>query len=186
MATEISKRLFTVHDYHRMVDAGILSERDRVELIRGEVLAMNPMGPRHSAAVMLALQAMVRIIGDRAIVGVQGSVRLDDYDEPQPDVYLLRPKADYYASRHATPADILLIIEMADSSLEYDQSVKATLYAETGVAEYWIADIRNDRLLAYSNIRESRYATCRELHRGDTISPRLLSEIEIGVTDLLP
>src|SRR5205809_5922312 len=87
MATEISKRLFTVHDYHRMVDAGILSEDDRVELIRGEIIAMSPIGPRHSAAVLRANQSLVRLVGDLAIAGVQGSIRLDEYDEPQPDLY---------------------------------------------------------------------------------------------------
>src|SRR3989475_11276825 len=149
MATEISKRLFTVHEYHRMVEAGILFEGDRVELIRGEILAMSPIGPRHSAAVLRANQALVRIVGDRAIVGVQGSVRLDDYDEPQPDLYLLRPKDDFYASGHAGPSDIFLIIEVADSSLEYDQTVKKDLYAETGVPEYWISNVHH-RVLGYS------------------------------------
>src|SRR5712691_3091678 len=88
MATEISKRLFTVYDYHRMVDAGILSEDDRVELIHGEILAMSPIGPPHNGAILRATQSLVRIVGDRAIVGVQGSIRLDEYDEPQPDLYL--------------------------------------------------------------------------------------------------
>jgi Uma2 family endonuclease len=186
MEAEVSKRLFTVHDYHRMVDAGILSEDDRVELIHGEILAMSPIGPRHSAAVLRATQAMVRIVGDRAIVGVQGPIRLDEYDEPQPDVYLLRPKEDYYASGHAGPKDIFLIIEMADSSLEYDQTLKARLYAEMAVAEYWIADLRNDRLLAYSDLRDNRYASYRELHRGEIITPALLPDCRVTVDALLP
>jgi Uma2 family endonuclease len=186
METEISRRLFTVHDYHRMVDAGILTEDDRVELIHGEILAMSPIGPRHSAAVLRATQALVRLMGDRAIVGVQGSIRLDEYDEPQPDIYLLRPKEDYYASGHAGPADIFLIVEMADSSLEYDQTIKARLYAETGVAEYWIADVRNDRLLVYSELHDSTYASCHELHRGETTAPRLLPDCRITVDILLP
>src|SRR5438094_10531926 len=90
MATETSKRLFTVHDYHRMVDAGILREGDRVELIRGEVLAMSPIGPPHSAAVLRANNSLLKVVGERALVGVQGSIRLDEYNEPQPDLYLLR------------------------------------------------------------------------------------------------
>src|SRR5207244_11195586 len=104
MATEISKRLFTVHDYHRMVDAGILSEDDRVELIHGEILAMSPIGPRHNAAILRANQSLVRIVGDRTLVGVQGSVRLDEYDEPQPGRYRLRPKDDLRPSGTAGPA----------------------------------------------------------------------------------
>jgi Uma2 family endonuclease len=186
MATEISKRLFTVHDYHRMVDAGILSEDDRVELIHGEILAMIPIGPPHNGAIIRATQALVRIVGDRALVEVQGSVRLDEYDEPQPDIVLLRPKDDFYSSRHAGPSDIFLIIEMADSSLEYDRTIKARLYAETGVPEYWIADVGNERLFAYSDIHESTYRAIRQFQRGETVAPQLLPECRIPIDALLP
>jgi Uma2 family endonuclease len=186
MATEISKRLFTVHDYHRMVEAGILSEDDRVELIYGEVLKMSPIGPRHSAAVLRANHVLQRIVGDRAIIGVQGSVRLDEYDEPQPDIYLLRPKDDFYASGHAGPPDIFLIVEMADSSLGYDKGLKMRLYAETGVPEYWVADIQNEGVIAYSQPRESTYSVFHEFRRGDKISPELLPDCQIPVDALLP
>src|SRR2546430_2801667 len=158
MAIEISRRLFTVHDYHRMVDAGILSEDDRVELIHGEILAMSPIGPPHNAAILRANEALTLIVRGKALVGAQGSIRLDEFDEPQPDVYLLRRKDDFYKSRHAGPSDLFLIIEMADSSLEYDQGLKMHLYAEAGVPEYWIADIRNDRLVAYSDPHEGSYS----------------------------
>ncbi len=154
-----------------MAEAGILSEDDRVELIRGEVLAMSPIGPRHNAAVLRANQSLVR---------------LDEYDEPQPDVYLLRPKEDFYASGHAGPSDLFLIIEMADSSLEYDQGLKMHLYAEMGVPEYWVSDIRNDRLIAYSEPRENNYAALHLYRRGDTITPSLLPGCQIPVHVLLP
>ena len=186
MAVEISRRLFTVHDYHKMVDAGILCEDDRVELIRGEVLAMSPIGPRHSAAVLRATQALVRLVGDHAIVGVQGSIRLDEYDEPQPDIYLLRPKVDFYASGHAGAADIFLIIEMADSSLNYDRTVKMELYAETGVPEYWIADIANECVIAYSDRSKKGYRQTRTLQRGSSLTPQLLPACSIPVDVLLP
>ena len=186
MSLQISKRLFTVHDYHRMVDAGILSEDDRVELIRGEIIAMSPIGPRHSAAVLRATQFLVKAVGDAAIVGVQGSVRLDEYDEPQPDIYLLRPKEDFYASGHATPADILLIVEMADSSLGYDQTVKLSLYAETGVPEYWIADIQNDKLICYTELQNGAYDRMQVFQRGASVSPRLLPDCSVPTDKLLP
>jgi Uma2 family endonuclease len=169
-----------------MVDAGILCEDDSVELIRGEVVTMSPIGPRHSAAVLRANRALGRIVGDRAIVGVQGSIRLDEYDEPQPDIYLLRPKEDFYASGHAGPADIFLIIEMADSALGYDQEVKMALYAETGVPEYWIADIQNDCVITYSNPAKNTYRTIQTLQRGNVLTPRLLPECSIPVDVLLP
>jgi Uma2 family endonuclease len=186
MSIETSKRRFTVHDYHKMVDAGILTEDDRVELIHGEILAMSPIGPRHSAAVLRANQALVKLVAGAAIVGVQGSIRLDEYDEPQPDIYLLRSKEDFYASGHAGPPDIFLIIEMADSSLEYDQGLKLRLYAETGVPEYWVADIRNDGLITYSDLFKNAYSTVRQFGRGDTVRPHLLSDCLIPVDVLLP
>ena len=186
MATEIARRLFTVHDYHRMVDAGILCEDDRVELIHGEVLAMSPIGPRHSAAVLRANHGLSRIAGDHAIVGVQGSVRLDEYDEPQPDLYLLRPKDDFYASGHAGSPDIFLIIEIADSSLKYDQTTKRDLYAETGVPEYWISDLQNDCVVVYSGLSQKTYTKTRQFARGAIITPQLLPGCPIPVDVLLP
>jgi len=186
MATEIAKRLFTVHDYHRMVDAGILREGERVELIRGEVMRMSPINPPHNGTIHRANQALGRIVGDRAIVGVQGSIRLDEYDEPQPDLYLLRPKNDFYTSRHAGPADILLIIEVADSSIEYDRTIKMRLYAETGVPEYWISDLQNDCVVSYSDADGATYRTVRQFRRGEKLTPVLLPDCSIPVDALLP
>jgi Uma2 family endonuclease len=186
MAKEFSKRLFTVEDYHRMVDAGILREYDRVELIRGEVLTMSPISPRHNAAILRATQSLMRIVGNEALVGVQGSIRLDQYSEPQPDLYLLRPKEDFYASRHAGPGDIFLIIEVADSSLEYDQEVKTLLYALTGVPEYWIVNVQEEIVIAQTDVDRDMYRTVRRFRRGDTLTPKLLPECRIPADILLP
>ncbi len=186
MPIEVTKRLFTVHDYHRMGEAGILSSKDRVELIRGEILAMSPIGPPHSAAVDRSLRAMVNATGERAIVRVQGSVELDEYTQPQPDIVLLRPKEDFYAVAHPGPSDILLIVEVAESSLEYDRTIKERLYAEAGIREYWIADVPNDCLSAYSDLRDGTYRQVREFHRGDFLAPHLLPECRLQIDVLLP
>jgi Uma2 family endonuclease len=186
MSTEISKRLFTVHEYHRMVEAGILRRTDRVELIRGEVLAMSPIGPPHNGSVLRANNQIMPIVGNRAIVSMQGAVRLSEFDEPQPDIVLLRPRSDFYTAAHAGAADILLIIEMADSSLAFDRTVKADLYAETGIVEYWIADIREGCVWAHSNSDGKRYRDVARFNRGDQIVPRLLPECAIPLVALLP
>ena len=186
MATEISKRLFTVHEYHRMVDAGILSESDRVELIRGEIIRMSPPGPPHNGTILRASHYLFGIVGDRALVGIQGSIRLDLYSEPQPDIYLLRPREDFYTSRHAGPADIFLIIEVSDSRLRFDKTIKLELYAETGIPEYWIADLEHDCVITHSDLREGSYHMAREFKRGSTITPQLLPEFRIPVEMLLP
>jgi Uma2 family endonuclease len=186
MAIETSKKLFSVRDYHRMAKAGILAESDRVELIRGEVLRMSPIGPRHNAAVRRATHALVKIVDDRAIVSVQGSIQLDEYDEPQPDIVLLRPRDDFYATRHANPQDTLVIIEMADTSLEYDRTAKMSLYAETGVPEYWIANLQNDHLIVFRDPHQNTYRVIQEFLRGDAIAPQGLQECRILVEVLLP
>lgn len=185
MGVQLTKRLFTVGDYHRMVDAGILSERDRVELIEGEILAMTPIGPSHGAAVDRATRAMVTATGDNAIVRVQGSVQLNAYTQPQPDIALLRPKTDFYATQLPGPADILLIGEMAQSSLEYDRTVKARLYAQNGVFEYWIADLDHDCVFVHSDLRDGIYRTVRQLQRGEVIAPSLLPDCQIAVDAVL-
>jgi Uma2 family endonuclease len=186
MAIEIAKKLFNVYEYHKMVDAGILREGERVELIRGEIIRMSPIHPPHNGTIHRANRFLVRVVGDAAIVGVQGSIRLDEYDEPQPDLYLMRPREDFYTTRHAGPADILLIIEVADSSLEYDRTIKMQLYAETGVPEYWISDLQNECVLAYSDADNAGYRTLRQFRRGETLSPRLLPSCVVPVDVLLP
>src|SRR5262245_32875345 len=127
MALAVTRRRFTVDDYQRMEEAGILRAEDRVELIDGECIAMVAIGPRHHATVDRATRAFVLKVGESAIVRVQGSVRLDLYNAPEPDLTLLRPRDDFYASRHAAPSDVLLVIEVAESSVDYDRTVKARL-----------------------------------------------------------
>jgi Uma2 family endonuclease len=111
---------------------------------------------------------------------------LDEYDEPQPDLYLLRPKVDFYTSRHAGPADILLIIEVADSSLDYDQAIKMPLYAETGVPEYWISDLQNDCIIVYSDLENAAYRNVQQFRRCEKLTPRLLPDCTIPAESLLP
>ena len=118
-----------------------------------EILAMSPIGPPHGAAVDRDNRAMVNIMGDKAIVRVQGSVGLDEYSEPQPDIVLLRPRDDFYATQLPGPPDILLIVEVAQSSLDYDRIIKARVYAETGIPEYWVADLNHDCLFIYRDFR---------------------------------
>ena len=115
MSVALTRRRFTADEYQRMGQTGILPPDARVELIDGDVVAMTPIGPRHNACVNRALRALVRAAGDDAIVQAQGSVRLDLRSEPEPDLVVIRPRADFYASRHPGPADILLVIEIADS-----------------------------------------------------------------------
>jgi len=185
MPVEITKRRFDVDEYHRMVRAGILSEDDRVELIDGEIIAMTPIGPRHNAAVDRANRVLINAVGDQAIVRVQGSVRLDRLREPQADIVLLRPQADFYASRLPEPSDILLIIEIAESSLEYDREVKLPVYAESGVREYWLVDLNARSLSRYTGPQGGVFQRIAHHHAGQSLAPEALPQCVVPVDALL-
>jgi Uma2 family endonuclease len=124
MGVQVQRRLFTVEEYHRMAEAGILSEEDRVELIEGELVTMSPIGSRHAACVKRLVRLLDRAAGDRAIVGAQDPIRLGARSEPQPDVALLRYRPDFYASAHPGPEDVLLVVEVAETSADADRSLK--------------------------------------------------------------
>lgn len=186
MSSGSQRKLFTANDCYRMAEAGILLPEDRVELIRGEILKMSPIGPRHGASVDGATRVFVQRAGNNAIVRVQGTVELDQFCAPQPDIVLLRPRDDFYVRRNPSVADIILIIEVADSSREYDMSVKVELYAILGVHEYWVADLRNNRLIVYSQPTQDHYQAVREFRQGDTVTPQLLPDCPIEVAVLLP
>ncbi len=185
MSVELMKYRFDVDDYHRMAEAGILTEDDRVELIAGEILSMTPIGPRHNAAVNRANRALVTAVGERAIVQVQGSVRLDRFHEPQPDIVLLRPQQDFYASRLPGPRDILLVIEIAESSLQYDRDVKAGIYAQAGVVEYWLADLDDRAVWRFTDPQGGAYRNSLRLERGQSIASAALPQCVIAVNELV-
>lgn len=157
---------FTVEDFYRMADAGILGADDRVELIDGEVVEMNPIGSRHAASVSRLNRLLLGLVADRAIVRVQDPVRLSDLSEPQPDLALLKFREDFYAKGHPTPDDVLLLIEVSDSSLAFDQGTKLSLYAISGIPEVWIIDLSRNVLTSYRTPEEGAYTQQREF-QGD-------------------
>jgi Uma2 family endonuclease len=185
MALQPTKRLFTVAEYYRMAEAGILGEDDHVELIEGEIIQMSPIGPRHSGGVGRLTSLFSRIFGASAIVWVQNPVRLGERCEPEPDLALLKPRADFYASAHPTSADVLLVVEVADSSVDYDRGVKAPLYARSGIPEYWLDDVGQQHVTIYREPTPDGYAVVRVARRGETIRPVMLPDLEVAVDDIL-
>jgi Uma2 family endonuclease len=131
----------TVEQYHRMAEAGVLDEDSRVELIEGELIDRAPIGSGHGSRVARLNRLFMQAVGERAIVWVQSSIRLDEYSEPQPDLVLLKPRDDFYAAALPTARDVLLVVEVAESSAAYDLRTKARLYATHGVPAYWVVDL---------------------------------------------
>ena len=165
--------------YQKMVATGVLTKYDRVELIDGDMLNMAPIGPPHSAVVARLTKQFVFSVVDSAIVSPGGSIRLGDYSVPQPDLMLLKPRADFYAGQIPTPSDVLLLVEVSESSLAFDQSTKRALYARHGVEEYWVVDIPDKRVHVYRRPAGDGYTESVECTLSDIVSPRALPAVQV-------
>jgi Uma2 family endonuclease len=186
MAVAVKHHRFTVDQYHRMIEAGILTKDDRVELIEGEIVEVAPIGTRHASTVDRITRLLVTRLGDRAIVRVQGPILLPiEVSEPQPDVAVLRPRADFYRAAHPQPDDVLLVIEVADTTVEPDRRWKLPLYARAGLREAWLADVNAERLELYDEPGPAGYRRPRVLARGEAIAARAFPDLTLDVADLL-
>src|SRR5665213_3138786 len=140
---------FTVEDYYRMAETGVLKPDARVELLDGKIIDMSPIGPFHGGITKYLSKIFFGAAKGRWITAVQDPVRLDDHSEPQPDLMLLKPSADYYRKRHPQPEDVFLLVEISDTSLEKDQKVKLPAYARAGIAEVWIVNLNEQTIEVY-------------------------------------
>ena len=182
---KITKRRFSVKEYYLMADAGILSPRDRVELIDGEIVQMAPIGSYHAACVDTLSNLFREMLGRRVIVRVQNPVRLGERSEPEPDIALLRPRADAYRDAHPGPDDVMLIVEVSHSTVEYDRDVKTPLYAEAGIPELWLVNLDEDYIDGLSDPNGAGYRTVRRYVRGERIAPALLPDAALDVSEIL-
>ena len=185
MSLPLARYRFTVDDYYRLAQAGILGEDDRVELIEGEIVMMTPIGSRHAASVSAITRLLIGAVADRAIVRVQLPLRLDDHSEPEPDVCLARPRRDEYSAGHPGPRDVFLLIEISDSSLGYDRGVKLPLYGRSGVPAVWILDLGRGLVEVYSEPSPDGYLERRTLRSGDRIAVPG-TEVSIDAGQLFP
>ena len=176
-------RRFTVEDYHRMAEAGILAEDDRVELIAGEIVEMSPIGIRHVSCVIALTDLLRNLIGRDVLISVQNPIRLGDHNEPQPDIALLKRRR----YRRALPGveDVLLVIEVADSSRDYDRNVKLPLYAAAGIAEAWLVDLVADTIERHTEPHAGRYRHRVIAGRGESISSTVMTAITLPVDEVL-
>ncbi len=170
MYLQPSKRLITVDEYYRMAKAGILTEKDRVEFIHGEIIKISPIGSKHAAMVNKISNVLKGLIGDNAIVSVQNSIRIDSLNEPEPDISILKFRDDYYAEKHPSPNDIYLVIEVSDTALNYDREIKLPLYASAGVPEFWLFDLDKNEIEIYRAPAINVYKKIEIFSFGDKIS----------------
>jgi Uma2 family endonuclease len=185
MAVEVERRLLTVEEFNQIIETGIFHEDERIELINGELIRMAPIGHSHGGQVKRSVRILSGSIGDRALLSVQDPVELPDLSEPQPDVMLLRPRDDDYSRSNPTATDVLLLIEVADTSLTYDRDVKGPMYAEAGIMDYWLLNIVDGQLLVFREPTPTGYASVQALGRGDSVTPLAFPDLTIQVSDLL-
>jgi Uma2 family endonuclease len=179
-------RRFTVAEYQRMADLGIFPIGERLELIDGCVMTMAAKGIAHSCATMLIQQRLSRKLGDAYSVWVHNPIHLDDYSEPEPDIAIVGRDFLGYSTHHPTPDEVLLVIEVADSSLKYDLEVKAPLYAKSRIPEYWVVDVADRKLHVFREPNESGYQLEWVLRESMTVEPIAFADWTIGVMELLP
>ncbi|MGE0885962.1 MAG: Uma2 family endonuclease [Blastocatellales bacterium] len=185
MAWQPARKLFTTAEYHQLIEAGVLGEDDRVELLNGEILEMSPIGPRHAACVDRLNETLTLMLKGQAKVRVQNPVELGEFSEPEPDLTLLKPREDFYASGHPAPADILIAIEVADSTIEKDRNLKIPAYAAAGIPEIWLVDLLNDRIEIHSNPLNTIYQEVRIIQRGQKFTSPTLPKLKLKADDIL-
>ncbi len=168
-----------------MFEVGVLTESERVELIDGEIIEMAPIGPRHAACVDRLAEFLSNKIKKLAIVRVQNPIELSEDSEPQPDVTLLKRRADFYAQGHPTPEDVLIAIEVADTTLESDRMVKLPSYARAGIPEAWLIDLVNDRLEIHSSPTSGIYQEVRLVLRGQKVISQTIPQLKLKADDIL-
>ncbi|HET6569290.1 MAG TPA: Uma2 family endonuclease [Rhodothermales bacterium] len=185
MSAAYQRRLFTVSEYYAMAEFGILAPDERVELLEGQIIADFPIGSRHAACVNRLHFYLACRINRRAQIHIRNPVRLSRYSEPEPDVALLKPRDDFYAEAHPRPEDVLLIIEVADTSEEADRRLKVPLYARSGIPEVWLVALNKETVEVYRSPSPDGYAETSRLARGESLHVQALPDVVLTVDELL-
>jgi len=185
MSVQLQKRLFTVKEYHLMTEVGILSEGDRVELIEGEIVKMAAIGTRHASSVKRLIAVFSDLERRRAIIGAQDPIQLTERTEPQPDVVLLEPRADYYATAHPVPSEVLLLVEVSDSTVDYYRDVKVSIYARSLIQEVWLVDLVKNCLEVYRQPGPNGYSLIIKFWRGQQVASLAFPDLEVSVDFIL-
>jgi Uma2 family endonuclease len=179
------RHAFTVNEWHRMGDAGLFGDSARMELLDGEVIEMSPIGSAHASCVARLTLLLISAVGSRALIFPQNPVLLDEHSEPQPDIAVLAPQRDGYSRFHPTPAESLLLIEVADSTLAYDRDRKSVAYARAGIRQTWIVDLAGDEVLVMDSPGPEGYGRVGAIRRGDVLEIAALDGVHLSVDAVL-
>lgn len=181
----VKPHLIKVAEYDRMIETGVYAENDRIELLNGEIIEIMPKGTKHTSANSRIIRFFIRLFGEKVIVRGQDPIRLDDFSEPEPDVVLANWDDNEYAENHPTPADILLVMEISDTTLIYDREAKAAAYSRNNIGQYLLLNLQNETIEDFREPGADGYGFKRTLRKGDVFNLVAFPEIEINIDDLL-
>ncbi len=181
----IVRKRFRADEVYKMTEIGILPEESGWELIDGYLIDKMSIGSKHSGTVNILTQILMNLLMGKAIVAVQNPVHIDDYNEPEPDIAVLKPREDFYRKKLPEPPEVLLLIEVSDSTVEYDRDIKKTLYANAGIAEFWLVNLKQNTVERYSSPRNGSYRLAEILESGEKIKAGTIENLELQVDEIL-
>lgn len=180
------KRLrFSVDDYYTMIGLGMLKNVERAEIIDGELIESMPIGNAHASCVKTLAEVLRDNLGKNVTYSVQDPIRLDEYNEPIPDIALLKRRDDFYRGKSPTGEDVLVLIEVSDTTLDYDRNRKVPLYAQAGISEVWIVNLQNGTVELHYQPRDYSFAVVKVFRRGDVLKSENLPELELRIDEIL-
>jgi Uma2 family endonuclease len=185
MSAQFEPRRFNVTEYYRMAEAGVLKPDDRVELIEGEIIKMSPIGGPHAACVERLDDLLAGVVEPSLMVRMQNPITLDDFSEPIPDIAIVRARRDYYATRHPAPAEVFLIIEVADTTVLTDRNIKIPLYARIGIPESWLINLPKQMIEVYFDLYEGKYRKRSTFKRGESVNSATIKGLLLSVDEIL-
>ncbi len=185
MVIQAPHKEFTVEQYHQMAAAGILTERDRVELIAGEIVQMSPIGRKHAVCVDRLTALFIMALSTKAVIRAQNPIRLSDHSEPEPDFAILCGPLGHYLAAHPNPKDVIALVEVSDSTLQYDREIKAPLYAQKGIQELWIVDLNELTVEVCRTPGPAGYQDIQTFRKGQFIAFQAFPDTDFAVEQLL-
>jgi len=184
--SRVVPKRFRVEDFRKMTEAGILPEESGWEIIDGYLIDKMSIGSKHASTVKKLNRKLTKLFDEQeAVVSVQDPIHINEFNEPEPDIALLKPREDFYAERHPLPEDVLLLIEVSSSTIEYDREIKKTLYAEAGIVEFWIVNLPDETVECYSQPKNGNYRLARILEKGETVESNTIENLKLPVEEIL-
>ena len=180
----LMRKKFRTDEVYQMMEMGILPEESGWELIEGEIIHRMTIGSKHASIVRKLEKYLERNFGDFVMISGQNPIHIDEHNEPEPDIALLKPREDFYAENHPVPEDVLLVVEVSDSTVDFDREVKKTIYAEAGIGEFWLVNLKQNTVETYSNPSNGTYYQMRIFERGEIVQTKNIDGVAVEVNKI--